>query len=240
MKPVIMKGVNKTYTLDHVEVPAAVDVSLEVLADKFTVLSGPSGSGKTTLLNLMGCIDRPDSGEIVLDGKDIRQLSDDELADFRARHIGFVFQHFNLIPTLNAFENIEYPLRLTGVPREERQKVVSTLLAEVELDGHAKRYPGEMSGGQRQRVAIGRALAAAPLLVLADEPTANLDSKTGQAIISLMRRMQKERGVCFVFSSHDPRILEAADDVVHIRDGRVVRVERDMTGKRLTDEELSR
>lgn len=227
MKPVVMKGVCKTYRLDRVEVPAAVDVDLVVYPNRFTVLSGPSGSGKTTLLNLMGGIDRPDRGEIVIDGKDTQELSDDEMADFRARHIGFVFQNFNLIPTLNAFENIEYPLRLMGMPREKRREQVMGILDEIELGGYGERYPGELSGGQRQRVAIGRALACMPALVLADEPTANLDSRTGDAIIALMRRMQQERGMCFVFSSHDQKVLAAADDVVHIRDGRVVGIERE-------------
>lgn len=226
LHPVLLQGVFKTYKLDAVAVPALDDVNLVVLPNRFTVISGSSGSGKTTLLNLIGCLDRPDKGVIMVRGKPVRSLSDDALSDFRARHLGFIFQTFNLLPVLTAFENVEYPLRLAGMPAAQRKERALELLDAVMLGAHAGKLPGQLSGGQRQRVAIARALAREPDLVLADEPTANLDSKTGAEIIELMRRIQRERGVAFVFSSHDPKVLAAADDVVHIEDGRIIGVER--------------
>lgn len=226
MQPVILRGVNKTYHLDAVDVPALCDINLEIQPSRFTVISGPSGSGKTTLLNLIGCIDRPESGEIIVAGQPVQKLSDDALSDFRARHLGFIFQNFNLLPVLSAYENVEYPLLLTKTPPAERKKRVMALLDAVGLADRAQNRPGQLSGGQRQRVAIARALAPSPQLVLADEPTANLDSHTGAAIIALMRKMQRELHVSFVFSSHDPQVLAEADDAVIIRDGRITRVER--------------
>jgi putative ABC transport system ATP-binding protein len=226
MQPVVLIDVARTYRLDAVDVPALVGIDLEILPDRFTVISGPSGSGKTTLLNLIGCIDRPDQGTITVDGQSIQTLSDDALSDFRARHLGFVFQNFNLLPVLTAFENVEYPLLLARAPKARRRERVERLLEAVGLADFAAHRPGQLSGGQRQRVAIARALAIEPQLVLADEPTANLDSKTGAAIVELMRRMQQEHHVSFVFSSHDPKVLEAADDAVHIQDGRIVAIER--------------
>jgi putative ABC transport system ATP-binding protein len=226
MHPVVLKGVARTYRLDAVDVPALVDIDLVILPDRFTVISGPSGSGKTTLLNLIGCIDRPDRGTIMVGGKPVQTMSDDALSDFRARRLGFVFQNFNLLPVLTAFENVEYPLVLARVPRAQRAARVHKLLAAVGLEGKANHRPGQLSGGQRQRVAIARALARKPELVLADEPTANLDSKTGAEIIELMRQMQQQHHVSFVFSSHDPKVLEAADDAVHIHDGRITAIER--------------
>ncbi|HUG21698.1 ABC transporter ATP-binding protein [Piscinibacter sp.] len=226
MHPVVLKGVARTYRLDAVDVPALVDIDLIILPDRFTVISGPSGSGKTTLLNLIGCIDRPDSGTIMVGGKPVQTMSDDALSDFRSRKLGFVFQNFNLLPVLTAFENVEYPLLLARAPKTARQARVKALLGAVGLEDFAHHRPGQLSGGQRQRVAIARALARKPQLVLADEPTANLDSKTGADIIQLMRQMQQRHRVSFVFSSHDPKVLEAADDAVHIHDGRIVSVER--------------
>ena len=226
MHPVVLKGVARTYRLDAVDVPALVDIDLVILPDRFTVISGPSGSGKTTLLNLIGCIDRPDRGTIMVGGKAVQSLSDDELSDFRARRLGFIFQNFNLLPVLTAFENVEYPLVLARAPKAARAARARKLLAAVGLEDVAHHRPGQLSGGQRQRVAIARALARKPQLVLADEPTANLDSKTGADIIELMRRMQQQHHVSFVFSSHDPKVLEAADDAVHIHDGRITAVER--------------
>jgi putative ABC transport system ATP-binding protein len=226
MQSVLLENVSRSYRMDDVEVPALVDIDLEILPNRFTVLSGPSGSGKTTLLNLIGCIDRPTRGRLTVAGQRVQELADDELSDFRARHLGFVFQNFNLLPVLSAYENIEYPLRLARVPLAERQERVNGLLSAVGLAGHAHHRPGQLSGGQRQRVAIARALAANPRIVLADEPTANLDSRTGTAIIDLMRRMQQERQVSFVFSSHDPKVLKEADDAVHIRDGRITEIVR--------------
>jgi len=226
MHPVVLQRVCRTYRLDAVDVPALTDVDLVILPDRFTVISGPSGSGKTTLLNLIGCIDRPDSGTIMVGGKPVQSMDDDTLSDFRAKRLGFVFQNFNLLPVLTAFENVEYPLVLARMDKDKRRARVNALLEAVGLKGLGRHRPGQLSGGQRQRVAIARALARKPTLVLADEPTANLDSRTGEDIIELMRRMQQEQHVSFVFSSHDPKVLAAADDRVLIRDGRIVDVER--------------
>jgi putative ABC transport system ATP-binding protein len=226
MHPVVLTNVARTYRLDAVDVPALVDINLVILPNRFTVLSGPSGSGKTTLLNLIGCIDRPDGGTIMVGGKAVQKLSDDELSDFRAQHLGFVFQNFNLLPVLTAYENVEYPLVMARMPPGKRRQRVRRLLAAVGLGDFGRHRPGQLSGGQRQRVAIARALARRPQLILADEPTANLDSHTGVEIIQLMRRMQQMHHVSFIFSSHDPKVLEEADDAIHIRDGRIVSVER--------------
>jgi putative ABC transport system ATP-binding protein len=204
-----LRKVSKSYRLGTVDVPALQEVDLELHEGRFTVLCGPSGSGKTTLLNLIGCIDRPDRGEIEVAGQDLARLSDDALADFRARSVGTIFQTFNLLPVLSAAENIEMPL-----------------LHAVGLDERGEHRPGELSGGQRQRVAIARALAIRPKLVLADEPTANLDTQTGAQIIALMRKLQRSAGISFVFSSHDPQLRAHADDVVQIRDGRIESVSR--------------
>jgi len=226
MNPVILKHVGKTYRLDAVDVPALNDVSLEIRPDRFTVISGASGSGKTTLLNMIGCIDRPDRGEILIAGQPVHTMSDDALSDFRARHLGFIFQNFNLLPVLSAYENVEYPLLLNGVAPQERRKRVLAMLDAVGLSARAQNRPGQLYGGQRQRVAIARALVHGPKLVLADEPTANLDSQTGAAIISLMRKMQRELQVAFVFSSHDPQVMAEADDAVQIRDGKITNIKR--------------
>ena len=226
MHPVILKQVGKTYRLDAVNVPALCDINLEIRANRFTVISGPSGSGKTSLLNLIGCIDRPDQGEVIVAGQPAQRMSDDALADFRARHLGFVFQNFNLLPVLTAYENVEYPLLLTHLPKVQRRARVLALLDAVGLADKACNRPGQLSGGQRQRVAIARTLAVEPKLVLADEPTANLDSQTGAAIIALMRKMQREQHVAFVFSSHDPMVQAEADDAVFLRDGRITSVQR--------------
>ena len=218
--------VHKTYQLDKVKVPALIDINLTIRPQCFTVLSGASGSGKTTLLNLVGSLDKPDEGQIVLSGKALGDLSDDACSDFRLRHIGFIFQNFNLLPVLTAYENVEYPLILSRTPARTRKNRVQDLLEAVGLTQHAMHLPGQLSGGQRQRVAIARALATAPLLVLADEPTANLDSQTGDSIIALMRSMQREFKASFVFSSHDPRVLAEADDAVFLKDGRITDVQR--------------
>ncbi|MBV8633593.1 MAG: ABC transporter ATP-binding protein [Burkholderiaceae bacterium] len=223
---VILKNIGKIYRLGAVDVPALTDINLEIRPGRFTVIAGASGSGKTTLLNLIGCIDRPDSGELTVAGARVQSMSDDALSDFRARHLGFIFQNFNLLPVLSAYENVEYPLLLAQVPAARRKERVRALLDAVGLSDRAQNRPAQLSGGQRQRVAIARALAIEPQLVLADEPTANLDSQTGAAIIALMRKMQREHHVSFVFSSHDPQVLAEADDAVHIRDGRIVSIER--------------
>jgi putative ABC transport system ATP-binding protein len=226
MDPLVLAHVKKTYRLDKVEVPALNDINLRIRPNRFTVLSGMSGSGKTTLLNLIGCIDQPDEGEIIVAGQSVARMSDDALADFRLRHIGFIFQGFNLLPVLTAYENVEYPLLLTRTAATARRKRVQELLEAVGLTQHALHWPGQLSGGQRQRVAIARALATAPQLVLADEPTANLDSHTGAGIIALMRTVQREYAATFVFSSHDPKVLLEADDAVLLKDGRIVSIEQ--------------
>jgi len=222
----ILSGVTKSYQLDAVEVPVLRGVDLLIRPGQFTVLLGPSGSGKTTLLNLVGCIDRADDGDVVVAGQPIHELSDDELADFRARNIGYIFQNFNLIPVLTAFENIEYPLILSGLPKERRRRRVNRLLEAVGLADRAHNLPGQLSGGQRQRVAIARALGRKPKLVIADEPTANLDSQTGAAVIQLMRQMQAQFRISFLFSSHDRNLMNAADDLVTLRDGTIQSIRR--------------
>lgn len=221
-----LDGVSKSYQMDEVVVPVIKQVRVLIRPGHFTVLLGPSGSGKTTLLNMLGCIDRPDQGQVRVAGTAVNELSDDALADFRARNIGFIFQSFNLLPVLTAYENIEYPLLLAGVDPGSRHERVTRLLAAVDLTERANNRPGQLSGGQRQRVAIARALATKPKLVIADEPTANLDSQTGQAIIMLMRRMQRRYNMSFVFSSHDSAIFRAADDLIIIQDGMIKEVRR--------------
>jgi len=215
----VLTQVEKTYHLDSISVPVIRGVDVIVRPACFTVLLGPSGSGKTTLLNMIGCIDKPDKGEIIVAGCKVGDLTDDALSDFRAKNIGFIFQNFNLLPVLSAYENIEYPLLLAGVSAQKRGERVPKLLDAVGLGDKAKNLPGQLSGGQRQRVAIARALARKPKLVIADEPTANLDSQTGAAILALMRRMVERYHVSFIFSSHDPEVLKAADDTIFLKDG---------------------
>ncbi len=222
----VLSGVDKTYRLDEVEVPVLKQIELLVRPGHFTVLLGPSGSGKTTLLNLIGCIDRPDRGSVTVAGCDIGTLSDDELSDFRAKNVGFIFQNFNLLPVLTAYENIEYPLLLSDASAKVRGDRVPKLLEAVGLSDRARNLPGQLSGGQRQRVAIARALVRKPKLVIADEPTANLDSRTGQAILMLMRRMQQRYHISFIFSSHDRSVIGAADDTVHLQDGVIQGIRR--------------
>jgi putative ABC transport system ATP-binding protein len=222
MSVVSLKQVSRTYPMDDVKVVALNDVNLDIAPGRFTVVSGQSGSGKTTLLNIIGCIDKPDQGSVIIAGTAVAELSDDALAEFRAKNIGYIFQNFNLLPVLTAYENVEYPLILAKVPAAQRRSRVMELLHAVGLEDKHRQTPGRLSGGQRQRVAIARALATHPKIVLADEPTANLDSATGATIIELMRRMQRELGVSFIFSSHDQMVLGAADDIFTISDGKVL------------------
>jgi len=222
-----IEHVCKRYRLDGRTVDALTDVSLTIEEGVFLAIAGPSGSGKSTLLNLIGCIDAPDSGRIVIDGVDTTGRTPNQLAEYRARTVGFIFQTFNLFPVLTAWENVEYPLlQFRELSASDRFERVSRFLRLVDLSPFARHRPNQLSGGQRQRVAIARALARKPQLVLADEPTANLDSKTGTEIIELMRSMQQQQHVSFIFSSHDPKILEAADDAVYIHDGRITSIER--------------
>lgn len=222
----VLSKCERTYQLDSVSVPVIKGVDLLIRSAHFTVILGPSGSGKTTLLNMLGCIDRPDAGEVLVAGCDVNNLTDDELSDFRAKNIGFIFQNFNLLPVLTAYENIEYPLILAGASAKTRGDRVPKLLDAVGLADKARNLPGQLSGGQRQRVAIARALARKPKLVIADEPTANLDSQTGAAILSLMRHMQERYKISFVFSSHDRNVIGAADDTVFLNDGVILSVRR--------------
>jgi putative ABC transport system ATP-binding protein len=221
--PVVrLDHVSRVYHVGSVPIPAVRDISLAIQPRMFSVVVGPSGSGKTTLLNMIGCIDVPDSGQIEVSGENVLRLSDNALADFRARNIGFIFQSFNLIPVLSAFENVEYPLLLLNVSPAERRRRTSAMLVAVGLEAQTKQRPNELSGGQKQRVAIARALVKEPALVLADEPTANLDSATGTAIVTLMRRMQEQFHTSFIFSTHDPRLMAEADQTFSIRDGQLV------------------
>jgi putative ABC transport system ATP-binding protein len=215
----VLTQVERTYRMDDVSVPVIKGVDVLVRHGCFTVVLGPSGSGKTTLLNMIGCIDKPDKGEIIVSDCKVGELTDDELSDFRAKNIGFIFQNFNLLPVLSAYENIEYPLVLAGVPEKIRASRVPKLLEAVGLGDKAKNLPGQLSGGQRQRVAIARALARKPKLVIADEPTANLDSQTGAAILALMRSMVERYQISFIFSSHDREVRRAADDTIFLKDG---------------------
>ena len=227
LEPVaVLSGVNKGYRLDAVDVPVLRGIELLVRPAQFTVLLGPSGSGKTTLLNLVGCIDRPNQGQVMVAGRDVGPMSDDELADFRARNIGFIFQNFNLLPVLSAYENVEYPMLVAGLSAKSRANRVTKLLKAVGLEDRARNLPGQLSGGQRQRVAIARALALRPKLVIADEPTANLDSRTGAEILALMRHMQRRYGISFLFSSHDRAVIGAADDTIMLMDGEIRGIRR--------------
>lgn len=212
----------RVYRQDSIEVIALKDIDLEIAAGEFIALVGPSGSGKSTLLNLLGGLDRPTSGRLWVADRDLGALSARELADMRLRRIGFVFQEYNLIPVLSAIENVEYVMLLQGVADEERRRRALAVLAEVGLTGREARRPGQLSGGQQQRVAVARAIVAEPALVLADEPTANLDSITGAALMDLMRGLNETKGITFVFSTHDQMVMERARRLVHLKDGQVV------------------
>jgi putative ABC transport system ATP-binding protein len=215
-------NVSKSYRLGTTTVPALRDISHDVAAAELVALSGPSGSGKSTLLNMIGCLDRPDAGEVWLAGRSTSTLSSRALAGLRLEHLGFVFQSFNLVPVLTAFENVEYPLLLSGTPAKESRDRVASVLARVGLSAKMHRRPDELSGGERQRVAIARALVNRPVLVLADEPTANLDSVTSDAVLDLMHELRDQYDVAFLVASHDPRVLARMDRVVTILDGHMV------------------
>jgi len=218
--PVVrLRDVAKTYRTGEVEVPALRGITLDIPYHRFSMVVGASGSGKSTLLNLIGCIDSPTRGTVEVCGEAVGELDDDRLADFRARNIGFIFQAFSLVPVLSAYENVEYPLVLMGAAPAERRRRTNEVLEAVGLGGLAHRRPNELSGGQRQRVAIARALVKAPQVVLADEPTANLGSATGAAIIELMHRVQAQSRTTFVFATHDPQLMSQADEIFAIRDG---------------------
>jgi putative ABC transport system ATP-binding protein len=222
-RPVVeLSEVRKEYLLGQTKVEALRGISLTVNKGEFLAIAGPSGSGKSTILNMIGCIDTPTSGTILINGRDVSGLSDRELTRYRRVTVSFIFQSFNLIPVLDVFENIELPLLLQGnKDTEDRRFRVMHLIDEVGLSDRIKNKPGELSGGQRQRVAIARALAAKPLMVLADEPTANLDSTTGAKILDLMRTINGRDGTTFIFSTHDSRIMEHAPRIISIKDGMI-------------------
>jgi putative ABC transport system ATP-binding protein len=215
------RGLVKVYLLGREEVHALRGIDFRVDPGDFTVINGPSGSGKTTLLNLIALIDRPTQGEVLIDGEPTSALSEGALADLRRRKIGLIFQTFNLIPVLSAYENVEYPLLIQRVGRAERRERVQSLLEGVGLTDLTRRRPDELSGGQRQRVAIARALVSKPQLVLADEPTANLDSETAAQVMAMMRHLNEERCVAFVVVTHDPAVTQYARRAVRIHDGRL-------------------
>jgi putative ABC transport system ATP-binding protein len=218
--------VAKIYHQGAVDVRALDDVDLQVEAGDFVALAGPSGSGKTTLLNLIGGLDTADAGEITVAGKKVREMSAAELAELRLRRVGFIFQSYNLIPVLSAEENAEFVMMLQGVPAAERRRRAREILDEVGLEGLYDRRPAELSGGQQQRVAVARAIVADPAIVLADEPTANLDSETGRALLETMEEMNRAKGVTFIFSTHDRMVMDHARRLVRLKDGRVDREER--------------
>lgn len=225
MSVVVLERVRKEYRLGQNSVPALEDVSLSIRAGVFMAISGPSGSGKSTLLNIIGCIDRPTAGRVQIGDAEVSGRTPDELAPLRARTIGFVFQTFNLFPVLSAQENVEYPLlQFHELSKRERRERVSEYLAIVGLERFARHRPNELSGGQRQRVAIARALVTHPRIVLADEPTANLDHRTGGAILDLMEQINRQSGTTFVFSTHDEKVVARANRLVRIEDGRITRL----------------
>jgi putative ABC transport system ATP-binding protein len=218
-----VENVTRNYTIGEVETHALRGVTLGIEPGEFTALVGPSGSGKTTLLQLMGCLDQPTTGKVFVNGKDVSTLKRSERADVRRGTIGFIFQFFALIPTLTAYENIEMPLLLNGMKADERKARVLELLDAVNLSDRGHHKPDQLSGGEQQRVAIARALALKPTMILADEPTANLDTTNGEQVMDIMSRLNKETGVTFIFASHDPRVIKYGRRIVQLQDGLVVK-----------------
>lgn len=222
MSVVRIEHVSKDYLLGEQKVQALKDITLAFDPGVFLAIAGPSGSGKTTLLNLIGCIDTPSSGKIYINDEDVSGRTPDQLADLRARTIGFIFQTFNLLPVLSAAENVEYPLlQRRDITASERRKRVAYFLDVVGLSRYAEHRPNQLSGGQRQRVAIARALAIKPAIVLADEPTANLDQRTGEEILLLMKKINRSFKTTFIFSTHDKRVIARADRMVRVEDGEI-------------------
>jgi putative ABC transport system ATP-binding protein len=216
-----LNDVRKVYRTGPIEVPALRGISLRVAAGEFLAIAGPSGCGKTTLLNIIGGLDRADAGEVLVEGKNLQRLSSGELARLRLRRLGFVFQAYNLLPVLTARENAEFILLLQGVPAQQRKEKVQKLFSEIGLEGVEDRRPGELSGGQQQRVAVARAMAAEPALILADEPTANLDSVTATALLEVMEQLNRIHGTTFVYATHDPQVMERARRLIRLRDGQI-------------------
>ena len=226
MNAIELHGVKKHYPQADDLVRAVDGIDLTLAPGEFASLAGTSGSGKTTLLNLIGGLDRPNEGTLAIDGVDTRDKSDDELAELRLRRIGFVFQAYNLIPVLTAYENIQFVLQAQGVPEREHKARIMPILDELGLAELANRFPTQLSGGQQQRVAVARAIVGNPAIVLADEPTANLDSETAASLLGMMRRLNQEHGITFLFSSHDPAVIAIAERVIRLRDGKVIADER--------------
>ncbi len=226
MEVVKIENVARSYQVGKVETQALRGVNLSIESGEFTALVGPSGSGKTTLLQMIGCLDQPTSGNVCINGKDVTRLNRNQRADMRRGTIGFIFQFFALIPTLTAYENVEMPLLLNGHSPKERRDRVMELLQAVDLVERANNRPDQLSGGQQQRVAVARALAPKPTLILADEPTANLDTTNGKQVMDIMKKLNKETGVTFVFATHDPRVISYADRVVTLQDGLITKDSR--------------
>jgi putative ABC transport system ATP-binding protein len=222
MAVIQLENATKIYTIGEVETRALDDVTLTIENGEFTALVGPSGSGKTTMLQLMGCLDKPNRGVVKINGQNVARLKANQRADLRREVIGFIFQFFALVPVLSAYENVELPLLLNNVPTAERQNRVQEMLAAVSLADRADHRPDQLSGGEQQRVAIARALGSRPALVLADEPTANLDTANGSQLMEIMQRLNEQTGTAFIFATHDPRVMAFARRVVKMQDGRVI------------------
>ena len=216
-----LKDVKKAYRTGPIEVPALRGISLQVAPGEFLAIAGPSGCGKTTLLNIIGGLDRADTGEVLVEGKNLQLLSSGELARLRLQRLGFVFQAYNLLPVLTALENAEFTLLLQGVPAKQRKERVEKLFSEIGLSGLEDRRPGALSGGQQQRVAVARAMVTEPALILADEPTANLDSVTATALLEVMEQLNRDHGTTFVYATHDPQVMEQAKRLIRLRDGQI-------------------
>ncbi len=212
--------VTKVYKMGEIDLTVIKDLNLEIKHGEFVAIVGPSGSGKSTVLNLLGCLDKPTQGSVVIDGVDVTELDTTALANFRGENIGFIFQSFNLIPVLSVYENIEYPLiMIQNLPKDERDRRIMQLLEDVDMLDQKDKFPDQLSGGQRQRVAIARALVTKPKIVFADEPTANLDTDTSNQIITLMRNIQREFNTTFIFATHDEKIVTAVDRIITLVDG---------------------
>lgn len=222
MAIVRLENISKMYQMGESEVHALANVSLTIEEGEFLAVAGASGSGKTTMLNMIGCLDKPDSGKVFIEDIEVSSLRANRLSDVRSQKIGFIFQSFNLVPVLNVYENIELPLLLLHKTAKEQQRLVNEVIEAVGLTEHMRHRPDELSGGQRQRVAIARALVTEPALILADEPTANLDSKTGQNIINLMLDLNRRFKRTFIFSTHDSKVMDHASRIVHLEDGSIV------------------
>ncbi|MGD2245271.1 MAG: ABC transporter ATP-binding protein [Candidatus Aminicenantes bacterium] len=225
-KIIVTKNIKKNYKEDEIIVRAVRGIDLTIKAGEFAAIVGPSGSGKTTFLNVISGLDTPTDGEVRLGDRLLSEMSEKELSDFRRDYIGFIFQAYNLIPVLTVEENIEYIMLLQGVPKQERHRRVMEILKEIGMEGMENRFPPKISGGQQQRVAIARAMVSQPELILADEPTANLDQQTGGELLDMMRQLNRKTGMTFLFSTHDPMVMERADRVVTLKDGEVEKDER--------------